>query len=272
MPSKKTTNDLERWRDVAAAVPQTDNPLKVPYEVALREAGAVAKFLEDYWEKTADRPGLSRVPKRCPKGLAEEIRSLVAAVQMAQTDLLLIIDPVVASKGDRARFLVEELESHIEFLLDDDVEEPADAQLASLQEFHSQDGERSGALAQALRDYGTLAKTLEKRLVENDEEFDPKWIAEALALAGELAKNPPGAAAASSEKAVEATKLRNRLLVLLTGRVNQVRRAAAHVFRGYPAIVRLVTSGYERRRRAAARKAKLAEAKEPAPKGEKGDK
>lgn len=263
MPSKKPTNDLQRWRESAAAVQQIENPLKVPYEVALREAGTVAQFLEDHWEKTNDRPGLSRVAKKCPKSLAEEIRSLVAAVQMAQTELLLIIDPLVASKGDRARFLVDELESHIEFLLDDDVDEPADAQLASLQSFHSQDGERSSTLAQALRDYGTLAKSLQDRLAKNDEEFDPRWIGEALALADELAKNPPGTTAAVSAAAGEATKLRNRLLVLLTSRVTQIRRASAHVFRGFPEIVRLVTSGYERRRRAAARKAKLAKEAPP---------
>ncbi len=145
---KQPPNDLERWRDAAAAIPQTDNPLKLPYEDALREAGAVAGFVEKYWAKTTDRPGLSRVPKRVPQTMPEEIRSLVAGTQMAQTALLLVVDPVVASKGDRARFLVNELESHIEFLLDDDVEEPADKQLEQLQAFHADDGQRSAPLAQ----------------------------------------------------------------------------------------------------------------------------
>ncbi len=259
-PSKKPTNDLERWRSAAIAVAQTDNPLKLPYEDALKEAGSVAGFVEKYWEKTADRPGLSRVPKRVPKTTPEEIRSLVAATQMAQTALLLVVDPVVATKGDRARFLVNELESHIEFLLDDDVEEPADKQLEQLQVFHAQDGERSAPLAQALRDYATLAKSLEARLLENDEEFDSSWIKEALSLADDLARNPPPAGAGASEAASGATKLRNQLLVLLTGRVGAVRKAAKHVFRGFPDIIQECTSAYERRRRAAARRAKLAEA------------
>ncbi len=267
--SKKPPNDLERWRDAAAAILQSDNPLKLPYEDALREAGAVAGFVEKYWAKTTERPGLSRVPKRVPQTMPEEIRSLVAGTQMAQTALLLVVDPVVATKGDRARFLVNELESHIEFLLDDDVEEPADKQLEQLQAFHADDGQRSAPLAQALRDYGTFAKSLQDRLVENDTDFNPAWIDEALALADELSRHPPPAGATTSPAGVSATKLRNQMLVLLMNRVAAVRKAAKHVFRGFPAIIQECTSTYERRRRTAARRAKLAEANQAAPAAEK---
>ncbi len=266
---RKPDNDYERWQDAAAAVPRTDNPLKVPYDVALKEAAQVASFVTKYWEPTADRPGLKSVQKRLPRSTGAEITSLVSAVQLAQTRLLLLLDPAVADKGERARFLVDELESGIEFLLDDGKDEPADTQLAQLKEFHSQDGQRSTALAQALRNYGTLAKQLQDRIVAVDDDFEPAMIAEAFALADELTRGEPAEAVASSAEAQEAVRMRNRMLVLLTERVNAVRRAAVHVFRHQPEIAREATSAYERRRRAAARRAKLEEEKkEPAKKPE----
>ncbi len=266
---KKPQNDYERWLDAAAAVPKTDNPLKVPYDVALREAAQVSAFVTKYWEPTADRPGLESIQKRLPKAVGGEIKSLISAVQGAQTELLLLTDPAVVDKGERARFLVDELESAIEFLLDDDVDEPADAQLAQLKDFHAQDGQRSSALAQALRNYATLARQLKDRIVTIDDDFDPAKIDEALTLADDLAKGDPAEAIASSTEAQEATRTRNRMLVLLTDRVNAVRRAASHVFRHHPEIAREATSTYDRRRRAAARRAKLEqENKDPGTKPE----
>jgi hypothetical protein len=51
----------------------------------------------------------------------------------------------------------------------------------------------------------------------------------------------------------------------LSDKVASVRKAAARVFVRYPEIAREVTSAYERRRRAAARRAKLAEEAKNAP-------
>lgn len=258
---KKPQDDYERWLAAAAAVPRTDNPLKIPYDVALGEAASAAAFMDRYWEPTGDRPGLKSVKKRLPQAVAEEITSLVKAVQLAQTKLVLLVDPAVASSGDRARYLAGELESAIEFLLDDGVEEAADTQLAQLKGFHADDGERSSSLAQALLDYGTLAQTLEDRLVEIDDDFDPAMIGEALALAKTLAEAGSKAVPATPADVQAATATRNRMLVLLTDRVAQVRRAASRVFRNHPDTLREVMSAYERRRRAAARRAKLAEEK-----------
>ncbi|MFO0588368.1 MAG: hypothetical protein U0441_12540 [Polyangiaceae bacterium] len=259
MPAKPTT-DFDRWLAAAQKAATPENPLRIPFDVLIKEAGSAAAFLENRWEPTGKLPGLRRVQKRVPLKMAEEIRSLAVATGSAQTAYLLIVDPKAAEDGDRARFLVDVLESHLEFLLDDDVEEDADSQLAALQKYHADDGERSSALAQALRDYATLAKSLKDRLVENDEEFDPGWITEALALADKLAKNQPnGNATAASAAATTAGELRNGFLTLLISRVGTIRSAAKHVFRGFPDIVRESTSAYERRRRAAARRAKMTE-------------
>ncbi len=248
-------SDYDRWLVSAANVQKTDNPLNIPYDVAISEAAQVAKVAKKYWKAEGERPGLSSAKKRLPEVTAEEIPSLVRAVQEAQTRLLLLVDPIVVDRGERARFLVDELESAIEFLLDDDVEEPADSQLAKIQAFHSQNGERSSALVQALRDYAALAEELKARLVEVDEEFDVALIEEARALSTSMGENPV-AVKPTTPEAIAATKVRNQLLHLLTGKVRLVRRTVARVFRRHSEIVREASSAYERRRRAAARRAK----------------
>ena len=83
--------------------------------------------MKKYWEPDGDRPGLKRVKSRLPASSGEELLSIVHAVQEAQTRLLLIVDPAVADLGERARFVVDELESALEFLLDDDVRLIAEA-------------------------------------------------------------------------------------------------------------------------------------------------
>ena len=261
MGQKKGLSHYDRWLEAATAAGSADNPLKVPYDVALKEAGQAAGFLFKYWEPTAGLPGLQRVKARLPKSTGDDIVSLVHATQEAQTRLLLLVDPVVVDLGERARFVIDELESAIEFLLNDDVEEPADAQLASLQAFHAQGGQRSGVLHQALSDYAALAASLQPRLVEVDEAFDAALIDEAKGLASKLADAPAASPAAQTE-VKSAVHVRNGMLALLMGKVGLVRKSAAHVFRGFPETYREVTSTYERRKRAAARRAKEGKGKE----------
>ncbi|WP_437327901.1 hypothetical protein [Sorangium sp. So ce381] len=217
--------------------------------------------MKKYWEPDGDRPGLKRVKSRLPASSGEELLSIVHAVQEAQTRLLLIVDPAVADLGERARFVVDELESALEFLLDDDVDEPADAQLARIKEFHAQDGQRSSALSQALRDYAGLAESLKDRLVEADEAFDVRLIAEARKLAEDLQRRALESAPEAGASAA-ATTIRNQLLHLMVGRVGAIRKTAAHVLRRHPEIAREVTSAYERRRRAVARREKARKAAE----------
>jgi hypothetical protein len=255
---KRSSTDYERWLPEAAKLGPVDNPLKVPFEVALREANQVAAFVVTYWEPTEVRPGLKRVKARLDPSIADEIVSLVRAIHEAQTQLLLLVDPVVVDRGERARFVVDALESALEFLLDDGVDEPADAELAKIQQFHSQDGHRSSVLVQRLRDYAALAEALRDRLLEVDDAFDVTLIAEAKRLAEDLASRP-ATVAASASAVKDATETRNQLLTLLATRVALIRKAAAHVFRQSPGIACEVMSGYERKRSAAARKIQAAQ-------------
>ncbi|WP_437709301.1 hypothetical protein WMF45_33450 [Sorangium sp. So ce448] len=263
MAKKPSQSPYERWLDQAKAVAQAENPLRMPYDVFLKEAGQVAGFVAARWEPTASLPGLQRVKARLPASTADDILSLVHAAQTAQTTLLLLVDPVVIDHGERARFLIEELESAIEFLLDDGVDEPADTQLATIQAFHADSAQRSSALHQALSDYAGLAESLKDRLMEIDEAFDVALIKEARELARALAAAPAAPPPADSE-VKEATRIRNGMLVLLMSKMGLVRKAAARVFQRHPEILREVTSTYERRRRAAARRAKAQQAPKPA--------
>jgi hypothetical protein len=266
MPKQKQdASDTDRWLEAAADFDGSQNPLRSPFDVALDEATRAAKFVRVHWEPKGDVPGLSRVAARLPKKTADDLVSQIHAVQQAQTRFLLVVDPAVVEHGERARFLVDELESAIAFTLDDGVEEPADEQLAQLREFHSQDGQRSSALAQALRDYGTLAKSLKARIAEADAEFDTRLVGEALALADTLAAAPAADAGAEASAVADARAARNRLLGLMSATVATIRKTASHVYRKHPDVLREVTSAHDRRRRAAARRAKAAAEKDAAP-------
>ncbi|MFS8071745.1 MAG: hypothetical protein ACMG6S_35695 [Byssovorax sp.] len=63
-------------------------------------------------------PGLQQVKARLPQSTGDDIVSLVHATQEAQTRLLLLVDPVVVNQGERARAVINELESALELLLD----------------------------------------------------------------------------------------------------------------------------------------------------------
>lgn len=249
MPKK----DIAYWIEQASKVTETTNPLRIPYHVAINEAVDCANFLDEYWASGEGRPGMDVTKNRLPKSTSEDIRGIVRALQQTQTELLLMVDPQVVSHGERSRFLIDEIESALEFTLDDGIEEPEDLKLEQVKLFHSQNGQRTAALAQSLLSYGTLAQGLKDRIVEADESFDPALIDEALALASTLQEAPESPQ--DNEQIRTTRTLRNRLLRLLQQRVGDVRKAAARVFRKHDEIYRKVTSAHERRRRAEARRA-----------------
>jgi hypothetical protein len=245
------------WEAQAAQVTRDTNPLKVPYDVGIHEALAAARFVKKYWRAEGELPGLSRLEERIPETTSERIISLVHQVEKAQTALLTIVDPVVVTHGAEARETIDELESALEYLLDDGVDEPADHQLAAIEDFASQNGHRSTVLIQTLRDLGHLAGELKDRLVKADKGFDVGLIARAGTVADQLEREAP-ATVGPSPQSTAATRQRNRYLWLLDAEVAKVRSGAQRVFRKYPAIVREVTSAYQRRLRAARRRAVVA--------------
>jgi hypothetical protein len=158
-----------------------------------------AGFQREHWEPSKGIPGLKRTAKNLPLSTADEIVALTRAVSAANTQLLLIVDPAVVNLGDEARETIDALESPIEYLLDDDVHEPADDKLAALKVFDADSGQSSAALAQSLGSYATLAEELQARLVEVDSEFDPALITAARDLAKKLLDKPALPSAQSTE-------------------------------------------------------------------------
>ncbi|HEU4410633.1 MAG TPA: hypothetical protein VFS43_35585 [Polyangiaceae bacterium] len=250
-----TAPDLDAWLEMSASF-SSENPLNVPYSVALAEAAEVARFVDEHWEGEGDLPGLSRYEARLPRATADEIRALIVAVQWQQTRVFLQTAPTRVGLGAEAIALVDELASTLEFVLDGEAEGPAALQLARLKQRHARGGRGASALAQALRDHSALAEALRDRILEADKGFDVALIARARELADRLALAPSAAARPADQERERAA--RNRLLGLLMQKVSLVRATAAHAFRKHPDLVRQVTSAYERRRRTAARKAAAA--------------
>lgn len=249
--------DMEKWSAEAEKIRETDAPLSVPLDVLVSEAVDLAKFVKTYWEPTSERPGLTSAGGKLSLATADEILSIRAAVQEAETGFLLSVETrEPASKViERGKFVLNEITATLEWLLDDDVTEEADHQLAALKQAHEDDTGRAGVLAQVLHDYATLARPLAPRMGAVGG-FDPALIDEAFRLVDELggvSAKPP----ALNDKAQHALRLRNRLIRLLQGRVALVRAAARFVYRAHPEIARQTTSAYERRRRAESRRRAL---------------
>jgi hypothetical protein len=240
-------------------------PMGVPLAVFLGESLDCAKFLRAFWEPTGG-PGAVGVPgmKSAAKEgagdaafglhLADEIVALHERAQAAQTQYLLAtkLTKAAGSKLDRANALIDQWTASLEWAFDDGVEDDKDAQLAAVKAAHAGKGDSIDETVSALRDYGALAQKYSGEL-NGLLDFDPATIDEGLKLAAELSEI--NAKLESNPEAERAIALRNNVLSLLHARVARVRKAALLVFRRHTEIARKVTSAYQRRARAMARRA-----------------
>ena len=144
----------------------------------------------------------------------------------------------------RATYLASEIDAAIAFLFDDGIEDEKDGKLAAIRAAHADTGTSANALAAELADYVKLASE-HRAALDGLGGFDAALIGEAKELVAQLREHAP----IESAEADEALDERNRLITLLQRRVGLVRAAARFVFRRDPAIIREVTSAYERRRR-----------------------
>ena len=184
------------------------------------------------------------------------------ALQQAQTAYRLAIAPQQSHQAvlNRGAFVLGEVEATLEWHFDDGIEDETDQQLRTLSELHSGNTGSSDSLAQAIHDYATLAKPHAQAL-DGVGGFDSALIDEGLELAvqlGDVGQGPTG----GSKEELAALELRNRLAHMLFQRMSLVRRAARFVFRDQPEIVRQATSAYQRRQRAARRRAQAQKAEE----------
>jgi len=269
MSGSKNSTHLDQWRSAALAVASDDLPaIGVPIHVFLGEAVDAARFVKEHWKPQLDekkrvvRRGLDSAAggkSRLHPKIGQDILSLQHAAQEANTAYLLAVDPAAhADPMARGRFLLDEITATLEWLFDDGVEDEKDAQLDNLGAAHADDPESADALAGALDDYAGLAEP-HRAEMDGLGDFEAAYVDEARTVA-EALRNKPAVPAPMSPKARAALALRNKVIALLAERVAIVRAAARFVFRGQPSIARLATSAYERRRRAASRRARAKQA------------
>ena len=266
---KKESSELARWVSRVQEVDMESLPtINLPLYVLFGEAVDVVRFFKTYWKTEVDdqgnvtRLGLeSAVPKGKKKGAGRlsaktgrEILSLQQAAQEGQTRYLLTVSPKSESPMERGQHLLGEISSALAWYFDDGIEDDKDGKLARLESAHADDAETQDALASALDDYAMLADQYRDAL-DGLGGFSAADIDEAQEVAAAL-RARPAQVVAVSEEARKALELRNKLAGLLLDRMNLVRAAARFVFRRRPEIVREATSAYERRKRAANRRAK----------------
>ena len=242
----------------------------VPFHVLTGEAIDVAGFFKRYYEpsiapktKVVLRPGLASVgEEKLSAQAGKRITQLVKEFQAAQTRYQLTAEaPASTEDVERGRFVLSELTAALEFLFDDGVEDERDAQLARVRQAND-DTSSTDALAAALSDYAGLAEAYRDEL-DGLGDFDATMIDEAKELATTVHARSAGGASETAPLGASALEQRNRLATLLVQEVARVRKAARFVFRHHPQIRREVTSTYERRARAARRRA--AAKSEPTP-------
>ncbi len=261
--------DMDRWREEALALPTGEAIHTVPLNILLDEAEEAAEFHKRRW-KNASAGGVPRfglesvagkgVGRMLHERFDEELLSLRRATEAANTNYSLV-SQTAESPEERGRFLLRELRGAVEFYVDDGESDEAAAHVAALARDHATDPAALPDLAAALEAYAALAE-LHRDALEGLGGFSAASIEEARAVASELRKRPRTPRAHTGESR-EALELRNRYAALLVRRLTAIRAAAAFVFRDHPAIARDVTSSYERRKRAATRRA-AADAAEPA--------
>ncbi len=266
--------DRARWIATADTLTGDEVGLVTPMSVLLGEAVDAVRFLRSRWEPEAGEkglPGLVSAVRRdlTPQpfaavptlhaGTADELLALHTLTQQAQTQTLLSVQLPGGGVHPRVEggTTLANLRSALESFLDDGVETDDDARLAALHSAHDTEPGTDDALAAALIDYAALASSLRPAL-DHYGDFSPDWITRANALANELRVTAPAAPPQRKNSTLLAT--RNGLATLLLRRIRLVRAKARFVFREHPAVLREVTSAYERRRSADRRRAKKAAA------------
>jgi hypothetical protein len=261
--------NLQLWREAAKALNADDiHPLDLPKAIFLGQTEDLVKSVLKYWAPGAKAPGLEKNGGRFTQEIAKELRSLRLAGLQSEAQWLLIIDPKTPSGlTAKGREALRELTVLIAYVLDDDIEEPADQQLANVKAAHAADGDTSDELSKALFDFATLAKTLQHRFAELEDEHlnVGALIDEAFQLSQSIAELPPGPQPPSQESK-DALDLRNRIFALIEKRVDAIRKVARAKYEiRHPDVFREFASSYEKKRRTAlARKKKQEEEEQSA--------
>jgi hypothetical protein len=272
-----TQNALESWKASALALPAADFTLRQPVYVLIGEAHDLAALAQQRWkarysrEQTLLEPGLELAGAKLESTFPEQLHTLAEALQQAHSAYLL----TTGSSGrkelmDRGNFVVNELKAVLEWHFDDGIEDENDSKLARVIAEHQTDPDTPDALAGELRDYAALAGE-HRAALDGLGGFSASLIDEAIQLATQLRDLPSEPLQDPKRQQIrEALDLRNRLGWMLQRQITTLRAAARFVFRHHPETVRLFSSPYERKKRAAARRAQKASAPPSPPSPEEG--
>jgi hypothetical protein len=243
---------LEYWKAQPGLQHSTNNPLKTPVEVALREAVRASFFVKRRWNSTEKLPGLNSIPD-LSLSLADDLVSLVRALYEVQ--FLLLLEEEASVPGDHAplqemRFVIVEMKAALTYLSRGGppglaLPEAEVRRIEKLNALPEHKREDEASLRLLIQVYLDVAERQRALLASLTDSFDLTLIERAkelLSLQDERIKHGTAPAAGS------VMGLYYGLLSLLTQQLQQARAAARYVFRRHPKIVQEVTSTYQRQR------------------------
>jgi hypothetical protein len=259
----QTQAHLEAQRQIfkaeAKAIAQKDwTTPQVGVADYIKESQTIAAFARSVWEAGPEgAPGLKVARQKFSLDHLARLHGLLAALQHAEAQVLTMTTPTpdIGPKVKRARFLISELDASLSFILDDDVEEPADDKLDALQET-TQDAKSSGATIGQLLLAWTLFAQEERDKLSTLEDFNLALIDEAATLSRALSVAEPTDATDLASVRAE----RAGLCTLIHRALLRLRQAAGYAFRRHPDVKQRFFSALERNLRAQRRlQKKLAE-------------
>jgi hypothetical protein len=227
-----------KYLSEALAVP-TDALLALPADVMsfVAQLRALIQLARAGWERGPDdAPGLKIVAMRYPLSRLDQLDALVLALSWADEQELGLsnLSPEATHSLQRASFICEELEAQLAYLLDDDILEPADEDLAELREVQEALGDSALARVQLLSAWVSMAEREQNRLAQLGD-FDPALLAEGRLLITQLVRAVPSQVH-SPQVLRELRQARRGLHALVCRELEPLQLAAAYVWRRHPAL------------------------------------
>lgn len=244
----------------------TDDTLKpadlgMPLAVYLAEACGVAATLAKYWHSPdpARWPSLSAFASRLPEATIAEVLYLVDRVHSSRDAARSLVVRADAAMLERASFVYRELRAAARFDAELEADLGARAEkehrLDVLEASHEADPGAHAMLADALGAFGAYARDYEAA-ISAIPGLDPGIVGEAARLTDALRLRH----VRDDTSAKLAARMRDVYITLLQRRVSTARKVFRFAYRAHPAIIREVTSAYERSRRRRTRNAAAARA------------
>lgn len=249
--------------------------VRIPMHVFLSESDTVARFLVLRWKPSTDPASGAPVPgivsageKKLPERTAKKISVLLSMIgEETATIVRLSQSTQLPQMLKRAAFIEDETERALEFLFDDGVEDERDEQLDALQALPAEDSGSAAAVAERLSQTCRLGNRYRGEL-NGLGGYDVSLLDEGMELSDRLRALPKLNLGGNTQTH---HKRRQKLLRLLDVEVRRARAAARFVYRRHPAIVREVTSAWERAKRTEVRRRQLAAQQEAPPQDQQGE-